>query len=65
MMSVLGWVSLLCGKLLFAKIFKTWEFRCVLGITNVVGGIFGIAFILSWHHAIGLTSEQVLLFEAG
>ena len=58
MMTVLAWVSLLCGTLLFAKIFKSWEFRNVLCITNVlgfVGGLLGISFILNWHHAVGLT----------
>ena len=60
MMSVLAWGSLLIGSVLYAKIFKNFEFRNLMTIANFIsftGGLLGVMFIWSWNEKIGIPDK--------
>ena len=59
-MSVLGWASLLVGTMAYTCLFKKWEFRTVLVLSNIIGllgGLIGAVFILDLHKSIGFSDK--------
>ena len=60
MMSMLGYVALLTGSILYQVVFAKREFRTVMILENMLstfGGLLGVVFILDLHKKIGLSDE--------